>query len=520
VNYRLDISNSNLVQFSDSCLEAKKIILESSSEQEFHNNPISEAIFKEKLKKRDFIWRSNDKFANAVGEAFFSYALKVSEKMKDVSRAEFKSEMLNEEAPWTHLNRLFKKLRFNYRFKENYEISGVYINEQPRLYALTDDEMLNENQTRSLAELSDGEKVIISLCFASLNSSNLDAKRLLLLDELDAVLNPSLIQAFFAVIQDYFIDQGVMVIMITHSPATISLAPDYAKCYEVFKPNPTGKRILEVSRDEYSEMQIANKSFYDQINHQEQRINSLLKAIESSQKVIESSQDILIVTEGKTDWKYMLSALRYFHGKGEFKDVKEEFFFRFGSESDLRESVCGCNVVSNMSDSELTKYLNALREARRIDANDKIRIGIFDSDAKPTIVNDGEKKIFSFKIEPPGISTEFLFTDDEIKTPVSEMRLYIGDEFCQKSTIHLHDSNLTLGSEKENRNKVGQRVIIDSGVYDRDRRSLALSKERFAKAIFNDEISISEESWEKFRHIFEKIQTYINNEIQTHSITS
>jgi ABC-type branched-subunit amino acid transport system ATPase component len=247
LNYKLDISNPNLGQFSDSCLKAKEIILESFSEQEFYNNSISEAIFRENLTKRDFILRSNDKFANAVGEAFFSYALKVSEKMKDVSRAEFKSEMLSEEAPWTHLNRLFKKLRFDYRFKENYEIFGVYINEQPRLYALKDDETLNENQTRSLSELSDGEKVIISLCFASLNSSNSATKKLLLLDELDAVLNPSLIQAFFTVIQDYFVDQGVMVIMITHSPATISLAPDYAKCYEVFKPNPTGRRILEVS---------------------------------------------------------------------------------------------------------------------------------------------------------------------------------------------------------------------------------------------------------------------------------
>jgi AAA15 family ATPase/GTPase len=510
---RLNVSDPSAAQFPESCLEAKKIILDSFSEQEFYNGVVPEAKFKEKLIERNFIWRPGDKFTNAVGEIFFSYALKVSEKMKEVSRMGFESSMICETAPWEHLNKLFERLKFDYRFKENYEIVGVQINEQPRLYTLKDDGTLNENQTRSLSELSDGEKTIISLCFASLSSSRLNTKSLLLLDELDAVLNPSLIQAFFTVIQKYFIDNGVMVVMITHSPATISLAPDYAKCYEVFKPNPKGRRILEISRDEYAEMQIANKRFYDQINDQDQRINSLLK-------VIESSQDILIVTEGKTDWKYMLSALRYFHGKKEFEDIKEEFFYRFGSEQDLKESVCGCEAVINMGHSELTKYLSGLREARKIDINHKIRIGIFDSDTKITIVNDEGKRIFSFMIEPSGISTEFLFTDDEIKTDINGMRLYIGDEFCRKSKIHSNDSSLNIGGDSTNINKAGQRVIVDSGVYNRDRINVALSKENFAKAIFNGDISISEASWEKFRDIFGKIQAYINSATQTQPTTS
>lgn len=101
--------------------------------------------------------------------------------------------------------------------------------EQPKLFALRSNGTLDENNWRNLSDLSDGEKAIISLCFASLSGSKLNVKRVLLLDEYDAVLNPSLIQMFFTVIKDFFLDKSIMVVMATHSPATISLAPEYAK---------------------------------------------------------------------------------------------------------------------------------------------------------------------------------------------------------------------------------------------------------------------------------------------------
>jgi AAA domain, putative AbiEii toxin, Type IV TA system len=426
--------------------------------------------------------------------------------MKEVSRSKFDPLML-EAAPWSRLNTLFEKLKFNYRFKSDYEIIGISINEQPKLYTLKLDGTIDEQYTRNLSDLSDGEKTIISLCFASINSSS-STKKLLLLDELDSVLNPSLIQSFFEILKEFFVDKGVMVIMTTHSPATISLSPSNSSYYEVFKPNKSGIRISAVCRDEYSELQIANKEFYDKISDQDKRIESLTAQINSNQK-------ILIITEGKTDWKYMLTALQHYHSKKEFMEIKEDFFYKFGSEKDVEQKICGTRDVAELSDSQLKAYLESLVKARGIDArNAQVRIGIFDSDnPKIQVVWDKEKKVFSFKIEPNDISTEFLFRDDEIKAKVDGRRLYIGCEFHPKSQKNIEDPTISLGDSNSVTNKAGERKIIESGVYDGNHENIALTKENFAQAVFNGKIKISEESWERFRHIFEKIQNLIGVKI-------
>jgi ABC-type multidrug transport system ATPase subunit len=502
-DYRLDPLNNNVAQYLDSFIEAKNILLQSFSEQEFNNFEIQEKEFKEKLRKSDFVLRIGDKFTNTIGEIFFSHALKISEKMKEVSKKSFQSSML-EEAPWDKLNNLFSQLKLDYRFKTNYEIVGVEINEQPNLYAVKIDGTIDESNSRKLSDLSDGEKTIISLCFASLSGSNATAKKLLLLDELDSVLNPSLIQIFFAVLKEFFIDKGVMVIMTTHSPATIALSPNDTKYYEIFKSNQTVDRILEVPRNEYSELKIANKEFYDKISDQNRRIESLLKDISSD-------QEILIITEGKTDWKYILAALKYYESNGEFSDIREEFFYRFGSGKDVAERVCGCDKIDELSVSQLSTYLNSLKNIRKIDTNHtKIRIGIFDSDTNNVLVNEENKKIFSFKIKPDNISTELLFNDNEIKTEIEGKRLYIGDEFHSKTKRNINNSNLNLGGNSSNINKAGRRTIIDTNVYNEKGEDIALSKEKFARAVFNDEVKISKESWENFRHIFEQIQACID----------
>jgi ABC-type branched-subunit amino acid transport system ATPase component len=505
-NHGLNVSNPSLNNFIDSSIEAKKIILSKFSEQEFNDRNIKDSDFKKALRDANFIWKAGDKFTNIIGEIFFLHALEINKKMVEVGRDQFNANML-QEAPWAKLNRLFHKLKFGYRFKDNYELIGIEINEQPKLYAIKFDETIDEENSRNLSDLSDGEKTIISICFATLIDNKAYSKKLLLLDELDSVLNPSLIQMFFTVIEEFFLKQDILVILSTHSSATISLSPNYAKFYEVFKPNSTGKRILEVSPNEYSELLIANKKFYDKIADQENRILEL-------EKNISNDQNVLIVTEGKTDWKYFLSALRFFHKNNLFKNIQESYFYKFGSESDVRSGICGTDNINELSESKLKNYLNFLIESRKIDTNyNKIRIGIFDSDTNISLTNDSEKKIYSFKIEPNNISTELLFTDEAIKTLVEGRRLFIGSEFGERNKIHIEDSSLSLGGDSSNTNKAGKRVIIETDVYIRTGESIALSKEGFAKAIFEGKINISEESWNKFRNIFVQISAIIDQDL-------
>lgn len=504
--FRLNHTNSELIQYTDSCIEAKKILLNNFPVNEFDDGQINETEFKAKLRDSNYIWKAGDKFTNIIGEIFFLHILKVNKKMVEVSRDQFTLNML-EEAPWLKLNKLFEKLKLDYKFKDNYELNGVEINEQPTLFAIKSNGSIDENNSRNLVDLSDGEKTIISLCFATLIDNNKNVKKLLLLDELDSVLNPSLIQMFFAVIEEFFINQGIMVVLSTHSPATISLSPDYTTFYEIFKPNSTGNRIIEIPQNDYSELLIANKKFYDKISNQENRINEL-------QNNIISNQNILIITEGKTDWKYFLSALRIFHINNQFIDIEEDFFYRFGSEQDLEDNVCDTKEVNELNDSKLKNYLNSLIEARKIDLNNtQIRIGIFDSDTNIQLVNDSVRNVFSFKIEPNNISTELLFTDEEIKIEIDNKRLFIGDEFDIRNKIHKTNSLLTLGGDNSNTNKAGKRTIIESDVYDRERKNVSLSKDKFAQAIYHNNNLISLNSWNNFKHIFEQISKIIPKKI-------
>lgn len=501
---RLDPLSQNNYQYADSCTLARKILQEGCGVERFDSVQITENEFKSKLRQENFIWRTGDKFTNSIGEIFFNHSLKVSEMMKDVGRANYNSTMI-EKAPWTVLNELFEKLNLEYRFKNDYFIIGVEINEQPRLFPLNIDGSINGNEGRILSDLSDGEKTIISLCFASLIGNKFSDKKLLLLDELDSVLNPSLIEIFFTVIDEFFTKQGIMVVMSTHSPATISLSPNHTKFYEIFKPNQKGIRILEVLKDDYTELLIANKNFYDKISNQQNRITEL-------EKTINSNVDILIVTEGKTDWKYFIAALRYFNNKNRFTQIKEDFFYRFGSQEDLDNSICGTKEVNELCDSKLTNYLSSLRNSREIDNTDsKTRIGIFDSDTKVSLVNDNKRNIFSIKIEPEGISTEFLFKDEEIKTNLNGRRLFVGDEFNSRTKKHKTE-NYYIGGLANNPNKAGKRTIIETDVYDMNSINIAISKEKFAQEVYNNQIIISEDSWENFAHIFEFISNKIPKE--------
>ena len=220
----------------------------------------------------------------------------------------------------------------------------------------------------------------------------------------------------------------------------------------------------------------------------------------------------LIISEGKTDWKYFLSALRFFKSKNQFEEIEEKWFLRFGSQDDITNDICETNFDFENSVSKLNKLLDSFYESRRIDSNivKSIRIGIFDSDnSQAKIVTDNENEIYSFEIQPKNISTELLFSDTEIKSIIDGKRLYIGNEFNDKSKRLTENSSFNLGGDNNNLNKAGKNVIIDSDVYNDKGINVALTKEKFAQQIYNGNIKISEESWEKFRHVFDKILEYI-----------
>ena len=97
--------------------------------------------------------------------------------------------------------------------------------------------------------LSSGEAILMTLCMVWFNQS-MGRKRpaLLLLDELDAMLHPSIVGAMVSCLKDLFVRHGTDVIMATHCPATVAVLEEG----EVFRVSRDGGqvRIRPVTRSE------------------------------------------------------------------------------------------------------------------------------------------------------------------------------------------------------------------------------------------------------------------------------
>ncbi len=310
--FRLDHNNPNSASYKDSIKRAKALLIEKFGEEKFNNGLITREEIKDAI-PRDFVLFQDDIFTNKVGEIFFNYVSTVNNKEAEAGKngTRFDHTTLPA-APWKELNDLFAKLNFGYRFRDSYERVNDEINEQPAIYALQENGSIDLTQKRNLSDLSDGEKALISLTFAVLASEQTHPQ-LLLLDEYDATLNPSLTDAFFVILQDFFIEKGVQVIVVTHSSATLSLAPDYTSFYEVYKRKGIRPRVLEVQRDQYEELAIANKRFYDKIENQEARYSEIEAEVNSLKELVEKLKQpqtkLQVISEGK-NIEHVLKAIQ------------------------------------------------------------------------------------------------------------------------------------------------------------------------------------------------------------------
>ncbi len=275
---------------------------------------------------------------------------------------------------------------------------------------------------------------------------------------------------------------------------------------------------------EYKDMESTEEIIIDMINAHKAYTSDLeIKILESQIAELQRSFDILtqeinkstlpiIITEGKTDWKYFITALKYFHSRNEFVNIDPNWFLKFGTKEDVESGICDTKIELTNSVSNLNKILDSFVDARKIQSASKysVIIGIFDSDDNTAkSINDFNKKVFSIIIKPKDISSEFLFSDTELKSSKNNRRLYIGEEFDKRTGQLLNDRSIILGTNNNTRNKAGKRKIIDTDVFNIKGINIAMSKDEFANAVYLGEIKISAESFLNFRHIFEKIEEFL-----------
>jgi ABC-type transport system involved in cytochrome c biogenesis ATPase subunit len=376
--HRLNPKNRKAQDYVSACLDARGRLIKEFGKDKFNSGK----IYQEEIKKAEvlngFIWRSDDMFTNLVSEIFYRHALCVLHaRAAKGDTAEVFDHSALEPAPWQQLNALFEKLNLSYRFKENYKIdtSSLDLSEDPVLYEVDPNGHIT-NEARPLKDLSDGEKAIIALTFGSLSGVQEQEKKVILLDEFDAVLNPSLIEALYTILNEYFIRRGLMVILATHSPVTISLAPEQATFYEMFKKGLGTERVLLVQRDDYAELQVAHQRHYSKILKQAERIEALQH---ERQELIDSANNEKhqLYLEGVTDISYIEAAAQKL-GK---QSLLSEFDIRDGKGKD-----------------SMNKHYKGMEKIMHLTDIVKKHIYVFDCDASFSLMDKGNllhKRILS-----------------------------------------------------------------------------------------------------------------------------
>ena len=121
--------------------------------------------------------------------------------------------------PWDFANEMFKKYSeesflFKYKFEKPIEIAheGIKAN------------LINRSEENiDFENLSSGEKMLLALTlFLYKSKINRNFPKLLLLDEIDVTLHPSMCKKVIEILKEFFIENGIKIILATHNPSLVA----------------------------------------------------------------------------------------------------------------------------------------------------------------------------------------------------------------------------------------------------------------------------------------------------------
>lgn len=345
----------------------------------------------------------------------------------------------------------------------------------------------------TIFNISSGESALICMFGEILKQADklgmvMDVPGIVLIDEVDKHLHIKLQKEILPQLFELF--PNIQFIVSSHSPfLNMGLADNYINRTRCFDLDNNALECMPVNNQLYSEV-------YDMFINENNRYAEKLRLMEDK---VSALCKPLVITEGKTDIKHILKAM-------EVLGIDLDF--------DIIDSASQPD-----GDDNLKKLLNDLAKIKQ---PHKI-IGIFDCDISKTVSEmhpNGKKYkdygngVYGFTIPVPenrakngqnGISIEYLYSDDEIKSPVnnSGCRLFFGTEFTRNSMRHNEDNRLTLSKP----NGKGEDKILENNggqaVYDDNDDNCLAKKDEFAEAIKTGFIHISNESWNHFKPIFE-----------------
>jgi ABC-type ATPase involved in cell division len=179
----------------------------------------------------------DNQISQKISEIFYNYRLSEIELILKGKKEEEIISQLGEK-PWKVLREIIKEAKLPFDINDPSECTFKDSFQLKLTHQILKEEVI-------FNDLSSGEKVLISIAFYFYNSQEKKIfPKLLLMDEPDAHLHPSMSQQFLNVVKNVLVDKySVQVIMTTHSPSTVVLAPSDS-VYEMSREEPRIKKSI------------------------------------------------------------------------------------------------------------------------------------------------------------------------------------------------------------------------------------------------------------------------------------
>ncbi len=316
--------------------------------------------------------------------------------------------------PWDFINNILKTYSgFDYTLSFPDKFNSNLYTHQSRSFL---PKLMNEQKNVQIdyQSMSSGEHILfaLTLCLFKTKLDNLFPK-LLLLDEIDSSLHPSMIENLFRVIKDVFLQNGTKVILTTHSPTTIALAEDES----IFVTNKEGNnRIEKASKNKALEILTENLATVD-------------KGLKLFDQI--SRKKLSIISEGN-NIEYIDKAIKLFS----------------------TENVSKIDLLTGFKHNSGKTQLRTLFDFFTIAKPDKKVLFVWDSDFKTNLEEKNNTYRFVFEKNPSSI----LENNTGIETLFSNQHL---QKFV--STIRNSDGELTKIRFEDNKKQEFKNYILANG---------------------------------------------------------
>ena len=152
------------------------------------------------------------------------------------------------ESPLDFINRIFSICNYSFR-SEFIEEDMIQFRNSSEFNPII--KLKRDNLNLEIHQLSSGEKVILSLSLFLLKMNQLNGlnHKVLLLDEIETNLHPSMLKNFLDIIKKSFVAKlNLRVFLVTHSPSTIALVPEES-VFVMRGKDEEGKRLEKTTKE-------------------------------------------------------------------------------------------------------------------------------------------------------------------------------------------------------------------------------------------------------------------------------